>query len=175
MHPESGWADGHDDVDSVALPPLPELPMGTRDVPASVHTRIDSPGARVRTPATRPPKRTRRPPVPPQSERADDRVGQTLGAYRLLELLGKGGMGFVYRAEHVSLGREVALKLLRADYAKRRDAVARFFQEARTVNRDPPPQHRRRHRLHRARGRHHLHHHGAPARARASASGRGAG
>ena len=44
-------------------------------------------------------------------------------------------MGYVYRAEHVKLGREVALKLLRSDYAKRRDAVARFFQEARTVNR----------------------------------------
>jgi serine/threonine-protein kinase len=44
-------------------------------------------------------------------------------------------MGHVYRAEHVKLGREVALKLLRSDYASRRDAVARFFQEARTVNR----------------------------------------
>ncbi len=44
-------------------------------------------------------------------------------------------MGYVFRAEHVKLGREVALKLLRGDYAKRRDAVARFFQEARTVNR----------------------------------------
>lgn len=62
-------------------------------------------------------------------------VGTTLGSYRLLARIGKGGMGFVYRAEHVRLGREVALKLLRQDYAKRKDAVARFFQEARTVNR----------------------------------------
>lgn len=62
-------------------------------------------------------------------------VGSTLGSYRLLARIGKGGMGFVYRAEHVRLGREVALKLLRQDYAKRKDAVARFFQEARTVNR----------------------------------------
>ena len=44
-------------------------------------------------------------------------------------------MGYVYRAEHVKLGREVALKLLRGDYARRRDAVLRFFQEAKTVNR----------------------------------------
>jgi serine/threonine-protein kinase len=44
-------------------------------------------------------------------------------------------MGYVFRAEHVKLGREVALKLLRGDYAKRRDAVLRFFQEAKTVNR----------------------------------------
>jgi serine/threonine protein kinase len=43
-------------------------------------------------------------------------------------------MGCVYRAEHVKLGRDVALKLLREDYAQRRDAVTRFFQEARAVN-----------------------------------------
>ena len=103
--------------------------MGTRDERRSVNTRIDSPAAKVRTPATRPP------PVPRTADRPEDRVGQVLGVYRLLELIGKGGMGFVYRAEHVRLGREVALKLLRADYAKRRDAVSRFFQEARTVNR----------------------------------------
>ena len=69
------------------------------------------------------------------SERPEDLVGAVLGSYRLLELIGRGGMGFVYRAEHTRLGREVALKLLRADYARRRDAVSRFFQEARTVNR----------------------------------------
>jgi serine/threonine protein kinase len=117
---------GDDDWDGAP----PELPMGTRDERArSVNTRIDSPAAKVRTPATRPP------PVPRAADRSDERVGQTLGVYRLLELIGKGGMGFVYRAEHVRLGREVALKLLRTDYAKRRDAVSRFFQEARTVNR----------------------------------------
>ncbi|MGE3543670.1 MAG: serine/threonine-protein kinase, partial [Kofleriaceae bacterium] len=64
-----------------------------------------------------------------------ERIGSVLGSYRVLELMGKGGMGYVYRAEHVKLGREVALKLLRSDYARRRDAVARFIQEARTVNR----------------------------------------
>ncbi|MEZ4398881.1 MAG: serine/threonine-protein kinase [Kofleriaceae bacterium] len=106
----------------------PSLPLGTRDErPRSVDTRIDSPAARTRTPH-------RPPPVPP-SDRGDERVGMVLGTYRLLELIGKGGMGFVYRAEHTKLGREVALKLLRSDYARRRDAVSRFFQEARTVNR----------------------------------------
>lgn len=65
----------------------------------------------------------------------EQRVGQVLGKYRLTELIGRGGMGFVYRAEHVKLGRPVALKLLRSSHAERRDAVARFFQEARAVNR----------------------------------------
>ncbi|MBL8623128.1 MAG: serine/threonine protein kinase [Myxococcales bacterium] len=124
--PTESLAPGDDDWDGAP----PELPMGTRDErPRSINTRIDSPAAKVRTPATRPP------PVPRAADRSDERVGQTLGVYRLLELIGKGGMGFVYRAEHVRLGREVALKLLRTDYAKRRDAVSRFFQEARTVNR----------------------------------------
>ncbi len=132
LHPSSasgGWEAVEGDSQ---LPPLPAAPMGTRDVPpGDANTRIDSPGAKVRTPA----RRTAPPPVPRTGERAEERIGQTLGAYRLLELIGKGGMGFVYRAEHVRLGREVALKVLRADYARRRDAVSRFFQEARTVNR----------------------------------------
>ncbi|HEY8141311.1 MAG TPA: protein kinase [Kofleriaceae bacterium] len=70
----------------------------------------------------------------PPTEKPESRVGQVLGSYRLAEVIGRGGMGCVYRAEHTKLGRDVALKLLREDYAQRRDAVARFFQEARAVN-----------------------------------------
>lgn len=62
-------------------------------------------------------------------------IGSVFGAYRVLELLGKGGMGYVYRAEHIKLGRPVALKLLRTDYGARKDAITRFFREAKTVNR----------------------------------------
>jgi serine/threonine-protein kinase len=60
-------------------------------------------------------------------------VGRVLGSYRLLEVVGRGGMGHVYAAEHVKLGRRVALKLLKPEYAVKRDAVARFFQEAKAV------------------------------------------
>ncbi|MBK8479645.1 MAG: serine/threonine protein kinase [Proteobacteria bacterium] len=65
---------------------------------------------------------------------ADTNLGRVLGSYRLVSVLGRGGMGTVYRAEHVMLGRKVALKLLRPEYAARREAVRRFFNEARAVN-----------------------------------------
>ncbi|HET7505009.1 MAG TPA: protein kinase [Kofleriaceae bacterium] len=105
-----------------------ELAFGTHN---RRHTHVDSPGARrsASAPGALPAR------AADASGGDDDLLGAVLGSYRLLELLGKGGMGHVYRAEHVKLGREVALKLLRRDYASRRDAVARFFQEARTVNR----------------------------------------
>ena len=61
-------------------------------------------------------------------------AGNLLGSYRVLSLLGEGGMGMVYRAEHVRLGRKVAIKVLRRDLMKNKEIVARFFNEARAVN-----------------------------------------
>jgi serine/threonine-protein kinase len=57
------------------------------------------------------------------------------GKYRVLERLGGGGMGDVYRAEHTLAGRVVAFKLLREDFANDADLTRRFFQEAQAVNR----------------------------------------
>jgi serine/threonine protein kinase len=64
----------------------------------------------------------------------DPKIGLLIGNYRLLEKLGEGGMGTVYRAEHPGLGRFAAVKLLRAEYAQDTDIVLRFFDEARAVN-----------------------------------------
>ena len=60
--------------------------------------------------------------------------GATLGTYVIQELLGVGGMGKVYKAEHSLLGRPVALKLLHEELSTRSDLVQRFFNEGRAVN-----------------------------------------
>jgi serine/threonine protein kinase len=61
-------------------------------------------------------------------------VGSDIGAYRLQQLLGTGGMGQVYLAEHRKLGRQVAIKLLLPDRSEDPEMVRRFFHEARVVN-----------------------------------------
>ena len=60
--------------------------------------------------------------------------GTELGSYRILELLGSGGMGQVFLAEHIKLGRRVALKLLLPQFASNAEVIGRFFHEARAVN-----------------------------------------
>ena len=56
--------------------------------------------------------------------------GTKLGAYEILAPLGAGGMGEVYRAKDMRLSREVAIKVLPADFAKDLDRLRRFEQEA---------------------------------------------
>lgn len=62
-------------------------------------------------------------------------AGQIFGSYRCLALLGEGGMGHVYLAEHTRLGRKVALKRLKDRVAAEPEAVEQFMTEARAVNR----------------------------------------
>lgn len=57
-------------------------------------------------------------------------IGRTLGRYTVLEKLGEGGMGVVYKAKHEILKREVVLKVLRDDHAGDEDRRLRFLQEA---------------------------------------------
>ena len=61
--------------------------------------------------------------------------GQRLGAYRIVRLLGEGGMGAVYEARQEPLDRRVALKTLHADHAKNKESIARFFNEAKVLSR----------------------------------------
>ncbi|HFE44260.1 MAG TPA: hypothetical protein ENJ18_02035, partial [Nannocystis exedens] len=54
--------------------------------------------------------------------------------YRVLDLIGKGGMGKVYLAEHVAIGKKVAIKVLSQAYCHRPDQVKRFLREARAAS-----------------------------------------
>jgi eukaryotic-like serine/threonine-protein kinase len=60
-------------------------------------------------------------------------IGKTLGPYRVLDKLGEGGMGEVWKARDPRLGRDVAIKVLPKDLAEDPDRVRRFEQEARAI------------------------------------------
>jgi len=80
-----------------------------------------APGAQVNCPLCGRPMR-----VPP----ADPLLGKTIGGFRILRRIGRGGMGAVYLAEQLSLHRNVALKSLRLDLHGHPEALERFRREA---------------------------------------------
>jgi eukaryotic-like serine/threonine-protein kinase len=61
-------------------------------------------------------------------------IGSVVGKYRLLAQIGEGGMGLVYRAEHVVLGSPAAVKILLQEFTQNAVVVDRFFQEAKAAS-----------------------------------------
>ena len=59
--------------------------------------------------------------------------GTKLGHHEILTLLGKGGMGEVYRAKDEKIGREVAIKVLPEEFSEKPDRLARFEREAKLL------------------------------------------
>jgi eukaryotic-like serine/threonine-protein kinase len=68
-------------------------------------------------------------------EEADPLIDSVVGNYRVTGLLGRGGMGTVYRAEHPDIGRHVAIKVVSAQFSIHPAVMARFKAEALSVNR----------------------------------------
>src|SRR5437868_397681 len=58
-------------------------------------------------------------------------LGRNLGNYSVVSKIGEGGMGVVYLARHVTLGRPAAIKVLHPSLSSSQDMVTRFFNEAR--------------------------------------------
>ncbi|WP_309889786.1 protein kinase domain-containing protein [Archangium sp.] len=70
-----------------------------------------------------------------ESAREDSLLGQRLGTFRVVRLLGQGGMGRVYLAEHGLIQKKVAVKVLHAHLAQDKKLVSRFLAEARAASR----------------------------------------
>ena len=67
-----------------------------------------------------------------------NRIGQQIGSYRILRLLGEGGFAEVYLGEHLHLGTEAAIKILHAQLAS--DDMEQFRSEARIISHLEHPQ-----------------------------------
>jgi serine/threonine-protein kinase len=73
--------------------------------------------------------------VEPRPEPVDPLLGTTIdGRYKLEKVLGQGGMGVVYAAQHVVLGKRLAIKILKSDVSKDQEIIARFRQEAQSAS-----------------------------------------
>jgi serine/threonine protein kinase len=78
---------------------------------------------------------TQQRPIPAEKEvESDPLIGTTIGSFKIVRRLGKGGMGTVYQGEQTVIGSKVAVKVLHSHLASNHGLVQRFYAEARAVN-----------------------------------------
>src|SRR3954453_4107633 len=65
------------------------------------------------------------------AEPAEPRLGTEIAGYRIEERIGRGGMGVVYRAQHMNLQRRAAIKIIAPEFADTKGFRSRFIREAR--------------------------------------------
>ncbi len=117
---------------SVSAPASKARPTGA----ATIH---DAPGAPPQQPVERPevvnPPESLRPNRKSAAVAADPLIGQVIAdRYKILSMLGRGGMGVVYKVEHIHIGKLMAMKLLSGELASDPHTVRRFRREAKAIS-----------------------------------------
>jgi serine/threonine protein kinase len=117
---------------------LPAPPANTaapaKALPASrvSASALETPALTAAAPADQSVSATR--PNDLETKLQDPLIGSVLLHYKVLSKIAEGGMGVVYKAQHVSIQRIAAIKLLKLDYCRDEAMVQRFYQEGRLVN-----------------------------------------
>lgn len=109
----------------------PEKEAQTEQIPQG-NTRPSNDGTRAMSQNTPNPKGK-------ETTSNDPLIGKTIGGCKILEVLGRGAMGAVYKARQISLDRIVALKTIREDFCNDENFLSRFQHEAKTVGRFNTP------------------------------------
>ena len=108
------------------------VPPPQHQPPPPQHQPPPHPLRRASDEPSRPPHQI--PTMPPGRSASRDLTGKKIGGkYVVRAVLGEGGMGTVFEAEHITIGRSVAVKVLHPQQARKKDAVKRFHQEARAA------------------------------------------
>ncbi len=113
------------------IPPAPPTPATTPTAPASASSQQ----APLPVPAVAKDTRTAAEPPPVNgADPVDPNLGTLFGNFKAIRVIGQGGMGTVYEAQHQTIGRRAAVKVMHRHIAQNKQYAKRFLNEARSVN-----------------------------------------